>query len=330
MNQFPTLIEYLLLTHDHVVIPGMGTFIVQQMEARRNDVEEAFLPPYRSVRFNKELNHDDGTLLDAIQDCLKLTPENAEKALSTWVDDFNQQMDEEGYVEFGAIGVFANDERGNVVFTPQESGVTTPEFYGLDAFHMSEVDQEPRAKVVPMAAAVEADEREITIRINRRIANWVVAACAAVLLAMVFSMPLPEGGQEIRSSLKEMLLPASKAKLHEAVSQEAKSVSSNAPAEEAIASQIAKTPSPSLTKQNEVAPKTEYCIVMACAIPLKSAQHYVEVLSERGFLSARVVEHGKMVRVVVGHYSSEEAANEGAREIRQRDSEYQGAWVMAL
>ena len=147
---------------------------------------------------------------------------------------------------------------------------------------------------------------------------------------MVFSMPLPEGGKEIRSSLKEMLLPASKAKLHEAVSQETKSVSPTAPAEKAIASQTAKTPSPTQTKQNEVAPKTEYCIVMACAIPLKSAQHYVEVLSERGFLSARVVEHGKMVRVVVGHYSSEEAANEGAREIRQRDSEYQGAWVMAL
>ncbi|MBP5513182.1 MAG: SPOR domain-containing protein [Bacteroidaceae bacterium] len=329
MNQFPTLIEYLLLTHDHVVIPGMGTFIVQQMEARRNENEEAFLPPYRSVRFNRELNHDDGTLLNAIQDSLKLTKENAERTLGTWVDDFNQELSEEGYSEFGAVGVFTTDEHGNMIFTPQESGVTTPEFYGLDAFHMSEVTQEPRAKVVPMAAAVEADEKEITIRINRRIANWVVAACAAVLLAMVFSMPLPEGGKEIRSSIKEMLMPASKAKLSEAVNQEAKNASATALTEETVTNQTEDS-SLHATQQDEVAPETEYCIVMACAIPLKSAQRYVEVLSERGFLSARVVEHGKMVRVVVGHYPTEEAANEGAREIRQRDSEYQGAWVMAL
>ena len=319
MNQFPTLIEYLLLSHDHVVIPGMGTFIVQQMEARRNEGEEAFLPPYRSVRFNGELNHDDGVLLDAIKDNFKLTQKNAEKMLSTWLDDFNQQMEDEGYVDFGAIGVFTGDERGGMLFTPQESGVTTPEFYGLDAFHMSEIEQEPRAKVVPMAAAVEADEKEITIRINRRIANWVVAACAAVLLAMVFSMPLPEGGREIRSSLKEMLMPASKATTQ---------ATSPKQTEEAVAT----TDSPSLpsAQQKEVIPETEYCIVMACAIPLKNAQHYVEQLSERGFLSARVVEHGKMVRVVVGHYTTEEAANEGAREIRQRDSEYRGAWVMEI
>ena len=323
MNQFPTLIEYLLLSHDHVVIPGMGTFIVQQMKARRNEGEEAFLPPYRSVRFNKELNHDDGMLLDAIKDNFKLTQKNAEKMLSTWVDDFNQQMEEEGYAEFGAIGVFTNDEREGMAFTPQESGVTTPEFYGLDAFHMSEIEQEPRAKTVPLAAAVEADEREITIRINRHIANWVVAACAAVLLAMVFSMPLPEGGKEIRSSLKEMLMPASNA-------NQGKVVSPTTPKQAEMAVAEAESPSLPATNQSEILPKTEYCIVMACAIPLKNAQKYVEVLSERGFLSARVVEHGKMVRVVVGHYPTEEAANEGAREIRQRDSEYQGAWVMEI
>ena len=327
MNQFPTLREYLLLSHDHVVIPGMGTFIVQQMEARRNEAEEAFLPPYRSVRFNGELNHDDGMLLNAICENFKLTKKDAEKMLSTWVDNFNQQMEDEGYAEFGAIGVFTGNESGEMAFTPQESGVTTPEFYGLDAFHMSEIEQEPKAKVVPMTAAVEADEKEITIRINRRIANWAVAACAAVLLAMVFSMPLPEGGQEIRSSLKEMLLPTSNANQSEVVSTE--KATSPSQAEETVANQTADSPNPP-SSQSEVVPETEYCIVMACAIPLKNAQRYVEELTERGFLCARVVEHGKMVRVVVGHYPTEEAANEDARDIRQRDKEYQGAWVMAL
>ena len=66
MNQLPTLIEYLLLNHDYVVIPDLGTFIVQLQDARRNEAEEAFLPPIRSVRFNTELIHSDDLLVNSI------------------------------------------------------------------------------------------------------------------------------------------------------------------------------------------------------------------------------------------------------------------------
>lgn len=317
MNQFPTLIEYLLLHHDHVVIPSLGTFIAQQQEARRNEEEEAFLPPYRSVRFNVELSHDDDMLLTAICNLFDINQPEAQRLLGTWIDEFQQMLEDEGYVEFGAIGVFSTTARGDMMFAPKESGVTTPEYYGLDAFHMSEVERETTPKTVPLAATMEADEREITIRINRRIANWAVAACAAILLFMVFNTPIPEQSQQqMRSSLKELIVPQ-----HEATNLPTQpKAESPAPA--------AKPAEKNIQKAQE--PQQEWCVVMASAIPTEKAQEYAETLTKRGFLSARVVKKGQMVRVVVGHYKSEEAANEGARDVRQRDSEYQGAWVMSL
>ena len=328
MNLFPTLIEYLLLNHDYVVIPGLGTFIVQQMSARWNEEEEAFLPPYRSVRFNCDLTQDDDLLVKSIGEIFHQTPGQAAQTLTTWVAEFQQTLEDEGYIDFGAIGNFTQEEDGTTIFQSQESGVTTPEYYGLDAYHMGEIAPSQRAKVVPLTASMESDEKAITIRINRSIANIVVAACAAILLFMAFNLPGQGDNQQLRSSLKEMLMPT--------ITAHQKEVTKVEPATEATVAEVS-IPTPAETTQTEakeeapaVETKGEYCIVMASAIPMSNARKYVDELTQRGFLSARIVTHGNMVRVVVGHYPTEEAAASGAREIRQRSSDYNGAWVYQL
>ena len=206
MNQLPTFVEYLLLNHDYVVIPGFGTFITQQMEARRNEEEEIFLPPYRSVRFNRELTHNDNLLYSSIREVFGTSMEQAEQLLVTWVTDIMQTLEDEGEMDFGSIGVFTLEPNATLSFTSVESGVTSPDYYGLDAFHISEVTPVPKAKVVPMTATMETSDKEITIRINRHVANWVVAACAAIILFVVFNNPLPQTVQEQRSSIKELIM----------------------------------------------------------------------------------------------------------------------------
>ena len=51
MIELSTHIEYMLLTHDEVSVPQLGTFIVKDMSSRRVDEEGIFLPPYRTVTF---------------------------------------------------------------------------------------------------------------------------------------------------------------------------------------------------------------------------------------------------------------------------------------
>ena len=320
MNQFPTLVEYLLLSHDYVVIPGLGTFIVQQMDARWDDEEEVFLPPYRSVRFNSELKQGDHTLLSSIAKIFHYTTEQSEKLLGNWLMDFKQSMEDDGYLEFGSIGVFTQEDK-SIRFTSKESGVTTPEYYGLDAFHFDEIEPKATAKVVPLTAAMEANEDEITIRINRRIANFFFAACAAILLFVVFNLPHQETSNfGVKSSIQELLSPKA-----------------NTQAEVPVAETKAQEPKVTVAKEEMPRPQVtaepienaleEYCIVKASAITKSNAERYAETLTKRGFLSARVVDNGNIVRVVVGHFQDQEAATEAVREIHRRSSEYENAWV---
>jgi len=207
MNSLPILIENLLLTRDYVVVPGLGTFIAQPTVALRIDAEEAFLPPVRLLRFNADLRHEDSLLAKSISCVYDTTDEQAGQMLSNWVAELLQAVDSERELEFGNLGMFTRKNDGTLVFTSPESGIASPDYYGLDAFHISEVQPEPRAKIVPMTATMETSDKEITIRINRRIANFFVAACAAVVLFIVFNNPLPASVEtEQRSSVRELLM----------------------------------------------------------------------------------------------------------------------------
>ena len=327
MNQLPTLIEYLLLNHDYVVIPDLGTFIVQLQDARRNEAEEAFLPPIRSVRFNTELIHSDDLLVNSIAAIYNITLQEAHKLLDTWTDDFKQNIEDNGCLEFGAIGVFSKEDDGTLLFAPQEAGVTTPEFYGLDAFHMSVIETEQKARVVPLAATMEADDSAITIRINRRVANFVAAACAIIMFFVFANSPIPDlNHTEQLSSIKELLMPTagnSGAKQQAAEPTHIEKALP-APSKEAAVPSLAES-APAIQSQQD-----EYCIVMASAISMKNAENFVKQLKEDGFVSARVMVTGKMVRVVVGHYANEAEANEASSEIRNRSKAYHDAWVFHL
>ena len=334
MNQFPTLVEYLLLNHDYVVIPGLGTFIAQQMDARWNEEEEAFLPPYRSVRFNTELPQTDDLLLKSMEEIFNLTPIQADQLLTTWLSDFNQMLEDNGCVEFGAMGDFTIEDDKTLLFTSQIAGVTTPAFYGLDAFHFSKTIPAPKAKIVPLAASMESDDKAIVIRINRRIANFVVTACAAVLLFMVFNLPMPENTalQQRSSALEWLIRNTEKNDVQQPVIANSQTETKQPASKLTLTTETATTEHPA--KQSEAAPQAEeaanYCIVMASAISQANAERFVEHLNNDGFESARILKTGNMIRVVVGQYVTENEAANAARDIRQRSGKYRSAWVYRL
>ena len=59
-------IELLLLEHDCVIVPGLGGFIANHADARyTGDEEHLFLPPYRTIGFNQQLQVNDGLLVQS-------------------------------------------------------------------------------------------------------------------------------------------------------------------------------------------------------------------------------------------------------------------------
>lgn len=60
MIQIESHIEKLLLSHDCVIVPGIGGFVTR-FEGSYVDGDE-ICPPYRSVSFNSQLKDNDGLL----------------------------------------------------------------------------------------------------------------------------------------------------------------------------------------------------------------------------------------------------------------------------
>lgn len=330
MNQLSTLIEYLLLSHDYVVIPGFGTFIVQQMDAMRNETEETFLPPYRSVRFNSGLNHSDGLIEHTIQEIYGVPEEEAWQMLCAWVNDFTSSLDDEGSLDLGSLGMMTKEEDGTLVFKARESGVTTPDYYGLDVFHLGEVENRQKARIVPIAARVEADDDAITIRINRRVANFVVAACAAIMLFMVFNSPaLTELKPEQRSSSLQWVINKTNNADKCTVAEPTVEVN---PKTIDVQEQTA-APMPTIETTEPVSGEkvqADYCIVMASAISRTNAERFVQRLDRDGMPNPRIEDGGRIIRVVIGSYATEREAATAAVSVRQKSREYRSAWVLKL
>ena len=66
MNHLILHIEYLLLRHDCVIVPGLGAFIATASPALIDVVKGPMLPPRRSVMVNQAVTTADGLLPNSI------------------------------------------------------------------------------------------------------------------------------------------------------------------------------------------------------------------------------------------------------------------------
>ena len=359
MNELSRHIESLLLSHECVVVPQFGGFVTMASSATREEMEQLFFPPIRVVRFNPDLTEDDGLLTTAVREQLHCSPTEAKRHIQRLVLDLRQQLLSDGQVDFGSIGLFSQDEDGRVSFSPCQAGVVTPCFFGLDAFLMPKLTAAQRnghrrgSRAAQFVHGSAHDPQLITIRISKRSLKNTLAAAAIILLCALFSSPLDETTRSNQASLlpsepsKELReatpVPAPQQTVAaetenphenetEEIVQKSDEVAVEVSAKENVEKAIEETvPSESVAEvSSESTPAGSYCIVLASNVSLKNANRYVETLRQRGFTNARVYNNGKMNRVILDGFQTEEQANEKNKKLHHTNSEYASTWVMAL
>lgn len=357
MEEFALCIEYILLNRDCLAVPGLGTFVVKQLEARYDMKEELFLPPARIVQYAEQMTKEEDTFFtSAIQQIYSISDHDAQSKLDVWIADFYQAVEDSGNVDLGCIGTFTCNGDGHLHFTPSESGIASPSFYALDTFHIKKLT--PGGSKKKSEKVISNTNHTLVIRLPHRIMRYVAAVSAAVLVLFGLSAPVDEGmgtrpAQQQSTVLSptkisEAVAPFSKesAKEIEVAEQEApkeeiETGKTTAEVDETMQEEPAQTvaeetiggadaPTEIVVTNNAVPVEEQvkecYYIVLASNVSNKNAENYVEVLKKRGFDSARVLK-GKFNRVVVGEYSTAEEARTAVNDIKQKDKEYQGAWI---
>lgn len=165
MNELAKHIEYLLLSHNYVIVPSLGIFRSMHTPAQWVENESLFIPPVRNVHFDSSITIDpDAIFLQSLAEIYNLTPDEAVKRCEDMVAEFHRILVTEGSIDFGSIGVFTLEDDAEICMASCECGVLTPSYYGLDALHFKKLYQAEttKAEPEPFVTVHRASELELT------------------------------------------------------------------------------------------------------------------------------------------------------------------------
>ncbi len=299
-------IEILLLEHDCVVIPGLGGFITNAEEARFLEQEWQMMPPYRTVRFNQALKTNDGLLVQSYMNIYDASYPAAQKQMQMDIDEMMDQLNLTGEYVMENIGTLRIDINHNISLETDESGINTPWFYGLSSFALEPVEAIEKQReiataiqqtsVLPVTTAGNDEEKSktVVVKFNRRWIDIAVSAAAAVMLFFLISYT-----SEPKATTDTLTASAVN------ISQQA-------------------------TDAEATAANGRFSLVMASYTTKANGEEYIQRLAEEGFKEGRFFEKGKMTRVLYGHYATAEEADEALHELRNKNSEFNQAWVLEV
>ena len=98
-------IEILLLDNDCVIIPEFGGFMAHHVEARYDDGDHTFLPPSRTLGFNRQLRLNDSLLAQSYVEAYDLSYPEALTRIGNEVEEMRQHLHNEGFYELNDLGV---------------------------------------------------------------------------------------------------------------------------------------------------------------------------------------------------------------------------------
>ncbi len=343
MIELSTHIEYLLLSQSWVSVPQLGTFTRRDMSSRRIDEEGIFLPPYRTASFQWNSMEAGEDFILSLSKLHGLSRHEARIVCMEYVDELQQALSEEGTVAIGSMGYLLRDaDSGEINFMPLQSGIASPAYYGLDAVPFAKLSHDVRqqrdkkqARRKTKVTSFQTDPDVITIRINRRLFNYVSTVAASVVLFFAFTSPfgnpvMPNEQQKAVSAITAPISPRPATTLEEkAPSISPVKVEEKVPSISPVKVEE-KAPSISPVKvEDKALSNSPYAIVLASAITKKSALSFADKLQQQG-INALACEFGGMVRVIIPGFATQDDAYAEIRRLKTESKDLEHAWPCLL
>ncbi|MBR4187159.1 MAG: SPOR domain-containing protein [Bacteroidaceae bacterium] len=343
MIELSTHIEYLLLSQSWVSVPQLGTFTRRDMSSRRIDEEGIFLPPYRTASFQWNSMEAGEDFILSLSKLHGLSRHEARIVCMEYVDELQQTLSEEGTVAIGSMGYLLRDaDSGEIRFMPLQSGIASPAYYGLDAVPFAKLSHDVRqqrdkkqARRKTKVTSFQTDSDVITIRINRRLFNYVSTVAASVVLFFAFTSPfgnpvMPNEQQKAVSAITAPISPRPATTLEEkAPSISQTSSISPIKVEEKVASDSPVKVEEKVSSNSQAPSNSPYAIVLASAISKKSALSFADKLQQQG-INALACEFGGMVRVIIPGFATQDDAYAEIRRLKSESKDLEHAWPCLL
>lgn len=379
MIQIDRHIEILLLDNDCVIVPELGGFMAHHVCARYCADTQSYLPPLRQLGFNAQLKINDSLLAQSYIEAYDISYPEAIRRIEEEVSELKQMLQNDGYCELNDIGVLRLNIEGNIEFEPCESGILTPELYGLNIVDVLPVkdsvqpqsrnsanshktnndslaglfEESPKASPeldvnadLPKQEADNSNEESsdidspATISIKVSTIKYIGTVAAVILALFVCALPFGKMSQpqisksQIDTGVLYKMLPSETGK-HKAAKdvrtlnfKETKPANNTIEPRDSVKTQET-VESKVVKKEVSSTDKPFYGIVLASRVSRVNAQAFVYRLQKAGFSEGAVVGRPNgSIKVVYGHYSSENEARKNLNQLRDSSGQFADGWVM--
>ncbi len=189
MNLVLQHIEYLMSTHDCVVVPGLGAFLARDCSAEYFRDEELFVAPSRKFTFNRDLNVSDGLLEMSIARALSMKYETAAQTVDQAVDSIMKELDAAGECTIGRLGRLEKNSAGEISFVGYPTDYLTALSGWLGSISISEMSRHTKKLNQNPYTGRSGYDRPRHGRVSRHFKS-ALGAAAAILIALVVSTPV--------------------------------------------------------------------------------------------------------------------------------------------
>lgn len=175
-----TYISDLLYRHDCVIIPGLGGIITNYRSAQIHPVSHTLRPPSKSIRFNVNLQEDDGLLANYVSSCESISFASAQIKIERFVSSIQNDLQHKKEARLPKIGVLSVDINGIISFEPDLKVNYLPDAFGLEAIQSPAILR--KSKGIDLSKQIYQGAKSIEAR--KTSFNWKVAAVLIPLIGL--------------------------------------------------------------------------------------------------------------------------------------------------
>lgn len=309
MNEIALHIDFLLHTHDCIIVPGLGGFVVNETGLEKNGLWGLDAPAFELI-FNSKLTYNDGLLAESLMKTNNISFTRATKLIESASQELRNRLIKSEEVEWDNLGIFKTNKENNIIFLPNKAYVR-PQFFGLS-----------NARFKPAALALtssSSNENAIPVKSIMRYVSTAIAVAVLFFLVVVSYNNTSPVSQHAEIVSKPLIFGNNPSRMHTAKASQPAAFAStnNSPSAEA---NNTVTPAQSSTKK--------YYIVVGVYEVRDVAEKSLSRLKKQGFVNASMIERPTRLDVYSDSFSSREEAQTYLLKFHADNASYRDAWIL--
>lgn len=319
-------IEYLLLHHGRVTLPGIGTFAVDYREARLLPDDSSFLPPVRRVEFYPDECGDDERLLRSVMRAGFISRDEAARAIADEADAIRRAVEAGSDYRVGRLGRFVLHD-GQIDFQVDETNFIEYPRLGFAPVEVQPLE-EPEAENETAVTVENKTPDRIYISFPRRILRAAAVAAAVIVFLLMLSKPIntPDTTVNYAGVLSAELFGPLGDTAQTGVDEAIVDTTTLAADAVSVEAEMA-SPADAMTETGTTA--DSYYIIVSSLPSKRLAEQQIECFRQQGIsCDLHIYETPRKARLYVASFSNFDEARRYLSQLVREQPLFENAWIM--